>query len=173
MFDRVKRAWAVWMLANSSYGCMLDSTFGYDRTGGTSKKLANKRVGFTVDYAVRLQQVQIECCDALRIIRNRDTPDAFFYIDPPYVGADQGHYDGYSQEDFDNLLGLLETMQGKFLQGMFHDQPQSQDQNRNPGGQLSHESSGPGKEARLSPVAARGGVLRAVMVFLYSPFHIV
>ena len=31
MFDRVKRAWAVWMLANASYGCMLDGGFGYDR----------------------------------------------------------------------------------------------------------------------------------------------
>jgi DNA adenine methylase len=31
------------------------------------------------------------------------------------VGADQGHYDGYSQEYFDNLLALLETIKGKFL----------------------------------------------------------
>jgi DNA adenine methylase len=23
MFDRIKRAWAIWLLANSSYGCML------------------------------------------------------------------------------------------------------------------------------------------------------
>ena len=42
MFDRIKRAWAVWMLANISYGCKLDGVFGYDRSGTTSKKLANK-----------------------------------------------------------------------------------------------------------------------------------
>jgi DNA adenine methylase len=119
MFDRVKRAWAVWMLANSSYGCKLDGGFGYDRIGGTSKKLNNKREAFTEDYAIRLQQTQIECCDALRIIRSRDTPDAFFYIDPPYVGSDQGHYDGYTQEDFDSLLKLLETIKGKFLLSSF------------------------------------------------------
>jgi DNA adenine methylase len=119
MFDRVKRAWAVWVLANSSYGCILDGGYGYDRTGDTSKKLDNKRAGFTVDYAVRLQRAQIECCDALRIIRSRDVDDSFFYCDPPYVGADQGHYDGYSQEDFDNLLGLLESIQGKFLLSSF------------------------------------------------------
>jgi DNA adenine methylase len=119
MFDRVKRAWAVWMLANSSYGCKLDGGYGYDRIGGTSKKLKNKRASFTKDYAIRLQQTQIECCDALRIIRSRDMPDAFFYIDPPYVGADQGHYDGYTQEDFDNLLKVLETIQGKFLLSFF------------------------------------------------------
>jgi DNA adenine methylase len=119
MFDRVKRAWAVWMLANSSYGCALNGGFGYDRTGTTSKKLKNKREAFTEAYAIRLQQTQIECCDALRVIRGRDVSDAFFYIDPPYVGADQGHYDGYSQEDFDNLLKLLETIQGKFLLSSF------------------------------------------------------
>lgn len=68
-----------------------------------------------MDYAVRLQRVQVECCDALRIIKSRDREDTFFYLDPPYVGADQGHYDGYSQDDFDNLLALLETIKGKFL----------------------------------------------------------
>ncbi|NVP23987.1 DNA adenine methylase [Treponema phagedenis] len=115
MFDRIKRAWAVWMLANISYGYKLDAVFGYDRTGCASKKLANKRKGFTEEYAIRLQNTKIECCDALRIIRSRDTEEAFFYVDPPYVGADQGHYDGYTQEDFDNLLALLESIKGKFL----------------------------------------------------------
>ena len=115
MFDRVKRAWAVWMLANSSYGCKLDGCFGYDRCGGASKKLDNKREAFTEEYANRLRRVQIECCDALRVIKSRDTSDTFFYIDPPYVGADQGHYDGYTQEDFDALLSLLESIKGKFL----------------------------------------------------------
>jgi len=119
MFDRVKRAWAVWMLANGSYGCMMDGGFGYDRTGSTSKKLANKRAGFDVDYAIRLQRVQIECCDALRIIGSRDTPKTFFYLDPPYVGSDMGHYDGYTQMDFDALLRKLEGIQGKFLLSSF------------------------------------------------------
>ena len=30
-----------------------------------------------------------------------------------------GHYDGYSQEDFDNLLGLLSDIKGKFLLSSF------------------------------------------------------
>jgi DNA adenine methylase len=115
MFDRVKRAWAIWMLANSSYGSMLDGGFGYDRTGTISRKLENKRASFDIDYAARLQRAQIECCDALRIIESRDVSDAFFYLDPPYVGTDQGHYDGYTQDDFDALLKLLERLKGKFL----------------------------------------------------------
>ncbi|MDR2796150.1 MAG: DNA adenine methylase [Spirochaetaceae bacterium] len=131
MFDRVKRAWAVWMLANGSYGCALDGGYGYDRTGGTSKKLDNKRGNFTVDYAIRLQRTQIECCDALRIIRSRDTPDSFFYCDPPYVGADQGHYDGYMQDDFDNLLKVLEAIAGKFLLSSFRNKSLSEFTSKN------------------------------------------
>jgi DNA adenine methylase len=131
MFDRVKRAWAVWMLANASYGCALDGGFGYDRTGGTSKKLDNKRTAFTIDYAIRMQRTQIECCDALRIIKSRDAPDAFFYVDPPYVGADQGHYDGYTQEDFDALLKLLESVEGKFLLSSFRNTALSEFVRRN------------------------------------------
>jgi DNA adenine methylase len=119
MFDKVKRAWAVWIIANSSYGCKLCDVFGYDRSGKTTEKMDNKRIGFTAEYAERLRHVQIENCDALRIVKSRDTVDAFFYLDPPYVGADQGHYDGYTQEDFDNLLEVLEKIKGKFLLSSF------------------------------------------------------
>jgi DNA adenine methylase len=115
MFGRVKRAWAVWMLANFSYGCMLNGGFGYDRVGKYGKKMSNKLAAFTEDFTIRLRRTQIECRDALWIIQSRDTPDSFFYCDPPYVGADQGHYDGYMQEDFDALLKLLESIKGKFL----------------------------------------------------------
>ena len=131
MFDRIKRAWAVWMLANASYGCMLDGGFGYDRVGTTSKKLKNKRLNFTLDYAIRIQNAQIECCDALRIIKSRDTKETFFYLDPPYVGSDLGHYDGYTQEDFDSLLQLLENLQGKFLLSSFRNKSLSEYSKRN------------------------------------------
>lgn len=115
MFDRVKRAWAVWILANSSYGAKPGGGFGYDRNGKISLSLNNKREAFGLDYAIRLQNTTIECCDALRVIQSHDTPETFFYCDPPYVGADQGHYDAYSQEDFERLLNMLSRLQGKFL----------------------------------------------------------
>ena len=115
MFDRIKRAWAIWMLANSSFGCNLTAGFGYDKSGASTRTLANKRKAFTEELSMRIQDVQIECCDALKIIRSRDSKDTFFYLDPPYVGADQGHYDGYSQEDFNTLLEELAKVNGKFL----------------------------------------------------------
>jgi DNA adenine methylase len=116
MFDRIKRAWAVWVLANGSYGNKMTGGYAYGRVGcHHSRTLDNKRAGFSIEYADRLKRVQIESCDALRIIASRDIADAFFYLDPPYVGADQGHYDGYTQEDFDALLNILKGIKGKFL----------------------------------------------------------
>lgn len=38
MFDRLKRAWAVWVLAAQSFSSMLDGSFGYDRMKGTTSK---------------------------------------------------------------------------------------------------------------------------------------
>lgn len=119
MFDRIKRAWAVWVLANGSFGCNFSAGFGYDKTGTTTKKFSNKREMFTEKLGQRIQDVEIECCDALRIIRSRDSEYAFFYLDPPYVGTFQGHYDGYDQQDFDNLLMELSKIKGKFLLSSF------------------------------------------------------
>jgi DNA adenine methylase len=119
MFDRIKRAWAFWMLANMSFGSALDGGWGYNTTGSISLQVKGKRDMFTESIAIRLQNIQIECCDALKIIRSRDAPDAFFYLDPPYPGTDQGHYDGYSPEDFRALLDACSKIEGKFLLSSF------------------------------------------------------
>lgn len=116
MFDRLRRAWAVWVLAAQSFSSMLDGTFGYDKLKGTtSQKITGKRDAFTIDLAIRLQNVQIECTDALRVINSRDHQEAFHYCDPPYFNSDCGHYDGYTIEDFEALLKTLSGVEGKFL----------------------------------------------------------
>ena len=116
LFTEIKRAWAVWVLANQSFSSMLDGSWGYDIKKGTMpKKLQNKKESFTEDFAIRLQNVQVECADAIRIIRSRDTKDAFFYCDPPYYNSDMGHYDGYTLEDFEGLLKQLSSIEGKFM----------------------------------------------------------
>lgn len=120
MFTRIQRAWAVWAQAAQSFSSMLEGSWGYDRTKGTtSRKLSNKRDAFTIDYAIRIQNVQIESTDALRIIKSRDALESFFYCDPPYFNSDCGHYDGYSIEDFEMLLKTLSEVKGKFLMSSY------------------------------------------------------
>ena len=116
MFESVKRAWAVWVMSVMGFSGILDGVFGYDKTKNvTTKKISKRRETFTEDFSIRLQNVQIECTDALRIIRSRDTKHSFFYCDPPYYNSDCAHYDGYSLEDFENLLKALSAIDGKFL----------------------------------------------------------
>lgn len=116
MFTEIKRAWAFWTLAAQSFASIIDNSWGYDiKKHTTSVKVTNKRQSFTEDYAIRLQAVQIECTDALSIIKSRDNSESFFYCDPPYFNSNCGHYDGYTLEDFDMLLKTLSEAKGKFL----------------------------------------------------------
>jgi DNA adenine methylase len=115
MFDRVKRAWAIWMLTTTSFGSRLNSIWGHDINGKRISTFRHKRASFTKEFSDRLKNTHIECCDAIKVIRDNDTVDSLFYIDPPYVGADQGHYAGYTQSDFDALLNTLAGIKGKFL----------------------------------------------------------
>ncbi|MGM9478061.1 DNA adenine methylase [Pedobacter sp. GSP4] len=116
MFSEIKRAWAIWLTSSQSFSSQLDSNWGYDKKSNTtSKKIQSKKENFVEEMAIRLQNCQIECADALYIIGSRDTQESFFYCDPPYYNSNCGHYDGYSESDYEALLFLLSRIKGKFL----------------------------------------------------------
>ncbi len=113
--DKVKIAWALWVQTNMSYSSSIGKGYAYDLSGSTTRKIDNKRIAFTNGLKKRLDRVDIECNDALKVIQSRDTSDTFHYIDPPYFNSNCGHYEGYTFEDFEQLLILLTTLKGKFL----------------------------------------------------------
>ena len=116
MFTPVQRAWALWVLSSQGFLGQIDGSWGYDVAKSQSPlKIQNKKNAFSLDLAIRLQDVQLECADALYIIRSRDRVDSFFYCDPPYYNSDMGHYDGYSLSDFTELLELLSNIKGTFM----------------------------------------------------------
>lgn len=116
LFSEIRRAWAIWTLANQSFASMLGGTWRCDlKDNSTAKRLNNKRNNFTEDYAKRLEQTQIDNRDALKVIELWDTKDSFFYCDPPYFNSNMGHYRGYSEQDFENLLQKLSEIKGKFI----------------------------------------------------------
>jgi len=115
-YDELKRAWAFWVQTNMSFSSTIFGGYAFERRGNTvSKKISGKRLAFTDEIRQRLELVDIECEDALRIIKYRDAPHTFFYIDPPYFNSNMGHYKGYSLKDFENLLKALSSIKGKFL----------------------------------------------------------
>lgn len=119
-FEPVERAWALWVLSKESFASKLDGTWGYDKQKNSiTKKINNAKHEFIEALSLRLEHTQIECTDALRIIRNRDGSEAFHFVDPPYINSNCGHYTGYNLLDFMDLLSLLENLQGKFMLTMF------------------------------------------------------
>ena len=121
LFEPVERAWAVWVLSRQGFASKLDGSWGYDKAkNSVAKKIQNAKNDFTDDFQRRIEHTQIECTDALRIIRSRDSINCFHFVDPPYIGTDCGHYaDAFDEQNFRDLLDLLTTIEGKFMLTMF------------------------------------------------------
>lgn len=115
IFSPVHKAWAFWMATTQGFSNKIGSWRSSTIRSKESTLNHNKKKGFTIELADRLNYVQIERKDAVELILKQDSPETFFYLDPPYVGANQGHYGGYTQEHFNELLNTLSTIKGKFL----------------------------------------------------------
>lgn len=113
--NEILRAWAVFVLSHQSFSGNLGQSWAHSDTRNLAKQFSNTKKMFDERYVRRLEQVQIFCRDALNVLDACDSEDTFHFIDPPYFNADMGHYDGYTESDFKNLLNILETLEGKFL----------------------------------------------------------
>jgi len=97
--------------------------FGGKRNGGwrTTRQSRNHAATYLehcrrlYECAERLSSAYIECDDAVAVIKRWDSPQTFFYCDPPYPGTSQGHYSGYGEDDFAALVEALSAAKGSFV----------------------------------------------------------
>ncbi len=113
--DDLSRAWAFFVNISVSFGRKLNAGWGRCTFGKNESHSWYTKINHLNEYLNRMQGVHVSKCDALTCIQQWDSPQTFFYIDPPYVGTDQGHYSGYTQFDLDNLIELLKTIDGSFI----------------------------------------------------------
>ena len=99
LFGKVEQAWAFYVATNLGFARKIGS-WGYDKEGTHLRSFNRKKAAFDHSIAERLSNTQIEHNDANKVILSRDHTDAFHYVDPPYIGSDQGHY----SECRDNIL---------------------------------------------------------------------
>jgi DNA adenine methylase len=68
---------------------------------------------------MRLRRVVMFHEDAIKIIRQEDSPDTFFYLDPPYLQSTRKTKKSYrfemTEDQHKELLGALSRVRGKFL----------------------------------------------------------
>jgi len=111
----VDRAWAYYVNIQQSFINQLNGGWGRGVYSRNLQATWAKKVARLPEYLDRMSSVGVTCDDALTIIQQLDSPQTFFYCDPPYPGAHQGHYDGYTVEDFQTLVETLNQCQGSFL----------------------------------------------------------
>lgn len=113
----IDKAVATWLVFNQSWNASARAGWKFDQGSGGSHAgivFAHARRNFCPWLKKRLQYVQISCRDALQVIRDRDSERTFFYLDPPYPDTNQGHYSGYTWKELEELLTLLQSIQGQF-----------------------------------------------------------
>lgn len=71
------------------------------------------------DVVERLRELQIENLDFETLIKKYDTPDTFFYCDPPYHPQTRAALRVYQHEmsiaDHERLMAVLKTIKGKVM----------------------------------------------------------
>jgi DNA adenine methylase len=86
-----------------------------NRTINNADRWFARQEGLVAIYE-RIRTVQLECRDALDILKQWDTPDTTFYCDPPYMLSTRGNNRYYAVEPGDewhyDLLAVLAEVRG-------------------------------------------------------------
>jgi len=120
----VDRAWAFMVKQNMGFSGGIRANAGDWSRAFTSNqgyaKVCNNwlmRLSMLDAWRWRLMLVQIDCRDALEVIRYWDSPDTLFYVDPPYVAETRKTLDVYAYEmtveQHKELVELLLGIKGK------------------------------------------------------------
>jgi len=113
--DKLEAARRFFVNVQQGFGNIINSGWGRGVFGSNLAVMYMNSVDRLPEYISRMRSIHISCTDALKCIHYWDSPQTFFYCDPPYPGTSQGHYEGYSLDDFHELVDTLDKAQGSFL----------------------------------------------------------
>jgi len=120
--ELVTLAWRFFVINRMGVNADVSSIgWSYVRTAIDAKAVTAFRNKITLFgyFHERLKHVYIECDDAVRVIRRFDTPETFFFIDPPYLPqtiADPINYTfRMTEEEHQRLLETLCQVKGKVI----------------------------------------------------------
>lgn len=67
------------------------------------------------DFSERAKNVVFHSGDACDVIKKYDSPETFFFLDPPYVACADTAYDAFSEADMARLREVLVRCSGRWL----------------------------------------------------------
>jgi len=116
--NNIEKAIKTYYLLRTNYCRILNRKTGFNRSFLTIRSYNQKRKYLHYFYE-RIKNVIVENKDFEEIILKYDTPDTFFYLDPPYLWETRKSKAGYlnemSNEDHIRLLKLINNIKGKVM----------------------------------------------------------
>lgn len=114
--DKVLLAWSFFVAIQMTFAHDLSSSgWRYAKESQNPACTFRHAIERLPSYLERMKYVTIEETDAVDFILRWDSPTTLFYVDPPYLNCDQGHYAGYTEADFKLLVETLNECQGSVV----------------------------------------------------------
>ncbi|PTE21602.1 DNA methyltransferase [Cereibacter changlensis JA139] len=111
----LERAARFLYLQRLAFGGKIDGVFGV--SASTSPRFSLARLEPLLDAAhERLDGVVFESLDWAELIPRYDTPDALFYLDPPYFGGEADYGRGlFDRSQYARMAEILAALKGAFV----------------------------------------------------------
>jgi len=110
--DMVNIAWRWFCNVNWSFSKNAGNGFSVASYGKESSSVHYNSVQRLKEYRDRFKCTSIMNEPALKVIERFDSPHTCFYVDPPYPDVNQGHYEGFTQANFEELIDRLKQCHG-------------------------------------------------------------
>ena len=114
-YNDFDKAWAYYVNIQQSFSNKLNSGWGTCVFGRNLATTWHNHCQRLPECLNRLQDIHIECDEALSVIERWSSPQTIFYVDPPYPSTNQGHYDGYTLDDWQALCDLLDRIDSSYV----------------------------------------------------------
>ena len=114
--DRVERAVRFWYVVRSAFGAHPHKGWAFQRSRprNSATVLQNALAKIRAIHE-RLKSVEIDHLDFRRCIKNRDGPEVFLFLDPPYLDTCQYRVGTFTLEDHQDLAELVTRAKSKWL----------------------------------------------------------
>lgn len=112
----IQRAARFYYLQKMAFGGRVVSpSFGYSAVAPPRLNLLRMEEELSAAH-LRLARVYVEHLDYAEVIRKYDREGTFFYVDPPYVGAEKAYgRELFSRDDHARLAEALHGIQGSYI----------------------------------------------------------
>lgn len=113
--DDVERAIRTWYVYKTSFNGQFGAGWSFARERNRAKEFF-RVLNYTLKKVhERLQNVYIDRLDFRKCIKNWDSTETFFFMDPPYRNTVQANAYAFSDADYEDLAKICHEIQGKFM----------------------------------------------------------